>query len=150
MNILAYFIALVVFSLLVINSLVCWYYLFKFVRTIMAFEDNHSDAIEEYYETIDALLLIEEKLDGVIAMPIFFENEELRGIIDSAKRETQMSRVVVRHCAEKFVRRTKETKISYEELYEEIESQQQEDNLPQRLQESLTTKKTSTVLGRSS
>jgi len=102
-------------------SLTASWYLFKFVRLIMAFEDTHSEAIEGYYETIDALMAIEESLDKIIQIPIFFESQEIREVIDGARNETKISRLIVRRCAEQFIKRSKKKDISYVELVEEPE-----------------------------
>lgn len=91
----------------------------KLARTIMAFEDNHSDAIEDYHTVIEILLACEEQLQAVIDMPIFFENEELRKTIDEAKQTTIVSRINVRKCVEAFIFRTKDKNIGYEEVIDE-------------------------------
>lgn len=123
----------------------------------MAFEDNHSDAIEDYYEVIDVLLATEEQLQNVINMPIFFENEELRRIIDDAKQTTIVSRMNVRRCAENFVRRSKEKNISYEEVidpeemynkFEEGQSQYQAASA--QIDSTITKSGINTVFGRTS
>lgn len=74
-------------------------------------EDMLSDALSDYDEAIDALFVVEENLVNVINMPIFFENLELRKIIDQAKNETKMSRLIVRRLAEKLIRKSKNENI---------------------------------------
>lgn len=106
---------------LLLWGLVSSWYLFKFVRVIMAFEDTHSEAIEGYYEAIDALVAIEESLDKIIEIPIFFESQEIREVIEAARNETKVSRLIVRRCAEQFIKRSKKKDISYFEIVTEPE-----------------------------
>lgn len=106
---------------LLLWGLVSSWYLFKFVRVIMAFEDTHSEAIEGYYEAIDALVAIEDSLDKIIEIPIFFESQEIREVIEAARNETKVSRLIVRRCAEQFIKRSKKKDISYFEIVTEPE-----------------------------
>ena len=115
-------IKILAFTLLVVNSLWCWRQIYKLAGNVFFFEDVHSQILEEFDDTIEALFVVEEQLDAVIAMPIFFENEELRAIIDAAKNETKISRLVVRHSAEKFVARIKNSKVLHVEVEEPVPS----------------------------
>jgi hypothetical protein len=111
-----------VFVALVVWGLASTFYMIKFVRLVMVLEDLLSEAVGDYDETIDALLVVEEGLVSVVNMPIFFDNPELRKIIDQAKKDTTVSRLVVRRLAEKLVRKSKNKDILISEAVQTISS----------------------------
>lgn len=97
------FLALVFFC----TSLFLLYKVYNLASIIMVCEDDYSDCI-------DSLLQVEQKLTAVIEMPIFFENEEIRGIVNKAIEEVMLSRGVVVRAAEKFVEKSENKYITYE------------------------------------
>lgn len=126
----------VILILLAIWALASTWFMIKFLRMIMSFEDILSEVTDDFDETIDTLMVVEESLEKVIQMPIFFENVEIRKIVDAAKNETKLSRVFVRKCVEKLIKKSKdrnvliktieieedfEEQVNPEELYNEIE-----------------------------
>lgn len=126
----------VILVLLAIWALSSTWFMIKFLRMIMSFEDILSEVTDDFDETIDTLMVVEESLEKVIQMPIFFENVEIRKIVDAAKNETKLSRVFVRKCVEKLIKKSKdrnvlvktieieedsEEQVNPEELYNEIE-----------------------------
>ncbi len=126
----------VILVLLAIWALASSWFMIKFLRMIMSFEDILSEVADDFDETIDTLMVVEDSLEKVIQMPIFFENVEIRKIVDAAKNETKLSRVFVRKCIEKLIKKSKdrnilvktidveddtEEKVNPEELYNEIE-----------------------------
>lgn len=102
------------------------WFMIKFLKMIMSFEDILSDAAEDFDETIDTLIAVEESLDKVIQMPIFFENLEIRTVVDSAKNETKLSRVFVRKCIEKLIKKSKERSILVKTI--EVKDESDEDS----------------------
>ena len=126
----------VILVLLAIWALSSTWFMIKFLRMIMSFEDILSEVADDFDETIDTLMVVEDSLEKVIQMPIFFENVEIRKIVDAAKNETKLSRVFVRKCVEKLIKKSKdrnvlvktieieedsEEQVNPEELYNEIE-----------------------------
>jgi hypothetical protein len=107
-----------VFVALVVWGVASTFYMIKFLRLVMVLEDLLSEAFGDYDETIDALLAVEEGLVKVINMPIFFDNPELRKVIDQAKSDTTLSRLIVRRLAEKLVRKSKNKDIIIETVEE--------------------------------
>lgn len=114
-----FLISIVLFALV----LVMGYQLIRLAKFIMNFEDNHSVAIEEYYEAVDALLVAEQHIDAILTMPIFFESEEIRAVVQKGKDEAAMSRLIVRKCAENFIARIRNKDIGYEEVDDNEEYQ---------------------------
>lgn len=102
--------------------LVMGYQLIRLAKFIMYFEDNHSVAIEEYYEAVDALLAAETHIEAILKMPIFFETESIREVVQKGKDEAAMARLIVRKCAEGFIARIREKEIVYEEVDDEQEA----------------------------
>jgi hypothetical protein len=100
-----------VLAVLFVWACVSTFFMFKFVRIILSLEDVYSDVLGDYDETIDALVVVDESLDKIINMPIFFDNPEIRGVIDKAKTDTTVSRLIIRKLTEKFIKKTKEKNL---------------------------------------
>lgn len=116
---------LIVLAILAIWAVASTWYMIKFLRMVMFFEDILSDVTEDFDETIDTLMVVESSLEKVIQMPIFFENAEIRSIVDSAKNETKLSRVFVRKCVEKLIKKSKDRNILVKSIEVEDEEQQE-------------------------
>ena len=118
---------------LVLWGLASTFYMIKFLRLVMVLEDLLSEAVDDYDETIDALLVVEEGLVSVINMPIFFDNPDLRKIIDQAKNDTTVSRLVVRKLAEKLVRKSKDKDIMISEAIQATTSNEEQTLDPEEM-----------------
>lgn len=82
--------------------MLCGYLLHKiygFIQVIMVLEDDFS-------ETIESLIVVDEKLEDVIKMPLFYDSPEIRTIVQNALDEVKICRVIVRKAASRFVERS--------------------------------------------
>lgn len=95
-------------ALLTVALIVACRYLYKFANIILVFEEDLS-------ETIEALNECEESLEHVVSLRLFFENEQVRPILETAKNEVSICRVKVRQMAQRFIERSKQQYVVYEE-----------------------------------
>ena len=102
--------SLVIITLIAALIVAC-YYLYKFANVILVFEEDLST-------TIEALNECEDSLENVISLRLFFENEQVRPILEAAKEEVGMCRMKVRQMAQRFVERSKQQYVVYEEPIE--------------------------------
>jgi len=101
-----YFLLALILFLIVLLGFAC-FYLYRFGQIILVFEDDLSDTIESLNEC-------EESLDNVISLRLFFENEQVRPILEAAKDEVGMCRFKIRQMATRFVERSKKQYVIYE------------------------------------
>lgn len=91
-------------------------YIAKFLRYIMWFEDYYESVLEDYDKSVETLLEVEARMDKILSMPIFFDNAEIRAVVEQGRDEARFSRIIIRRMAEHLVRQLKSEKISYQEL----------------------------------
>ena len=75
------------------------FYLWRFANIIMILEDDFSDAI-------DSLSTVEESLDKILKMQLFFDSKEVKLVVQEAMSEVKASRVAVNRLVQKFVERS--------------------------------------------
>lgn len=84
------------------------YYLWRFSRIIMLLEDDFSDAIE-------GLELIEQSLQKILGMQLFFDSKEVKLIVQEAMGEVKTGRIAVNRLIQKFVDRSKQKYVVVQE-----------------------------------
>jgi len=77
------------------------YYLIKFSRIIMVFEDDISD-------TVSALNEVDDTINGVLQMQIFYDSPEVRKEVDKILEEVRICRVKIFGMIERFTARSKQ------------------------------------------
>lgn len=102
--------------LLVVGLVFAGLYIMKFLKYIMWFEDYYDSVLEDYDKSIESLVEVEARMDKILAMPIFFDNAEIRAVVEQGRDEARVSRIIIRRMAEHLVRQLKSEKISYTEL----------------------------------
>lgn len=103
-------------ALAVVGLMVAGYFITKFLKYIMWFEDYYESVLEDYDKSVETLLEVEARMDKILSMPIFFDNAEIRFVVEQGRDEARFSRIIIRRMAEHLVRQLKAEKISYEEL----------------------------------
>lgn len=94
-------IATVVLTIVCITLL---YFLRKFVLIVMICEDDYNVAI-------DSLIEAEERLGGIVEIPLFFDSPEVKALVDEAIEEVQLARIEITKAAERFVARSNQKYI---------------------------------------
>lgn len=92
------------------------YYMIKFVRIIMILEDDFSDAI-------DSLTEVENTIEKVLGMNMFFESKEVKIAVSEVLAEIKQGKLAVNRLIQKFVNRSKQKYVVVredEDPYEEI------------------------------
>jgi len=87
------------------------FYLYRFMRIILIFEEDIATTLQTFKEC-------EESLENVISLRLFFDSEHVRPVVDAARQEVMMCRVKVRQMAQRFVERSKQQYVIYEEPVE--------------------------------
>lgn len=77
------------------------FYLWKFAKIIMVFEDDISD-------TLDALGSVENAIIGILQMQLFFESPEVKKAVQNVLDEVKICRSVVNQMIQKFTARSKQ------------------------------------------
>lgn len=90
-----------ILSILVV---VMGYYLWKFLRIIMVFEDDLKEAIE-------ALQEVERSMGRINDLRLFFDDEEVRGAADEIKNTFRLAQYYVNQVIINFTRRSKQKYI---------------------------------------
>lgn len=88
----------IILSLLLLTS---GYFLWKFSKIIMVFEDDISD-------TVSSLNNVEDVINDVLKMQIFFESTEVRKEVEKILEEVRFCRVSIRGMIERFTARSKQ------------------------------------------
>jgi len=94
--------------ILLIANIISLYYLIRFMRIILIFEDDLSIALETLKEC-------EESMDNILSLRLFFDSDQVRPIVAAAKDEVAMCRMKLRQMSQRFVERSKQQYIIYEE-----------------------------------
>ena len=96
------------------------YFMIKFAMIIMVCEDDYSSVI-------DMLLQTQDSLDGILEMNLFFESPEVRESVEGAIEEVKLCRIEVTRAAERFVQKSNNKYVIYNEpeFREEDMGQQQ-------------------------
>lgn len=89
------------------------YFLVKFSRIIMVFEDDISD-------TIATLNEVEDTINSVLQMQIFYDSPEVRKEVDKILEEVRICRVNIFGMIERFTARSKQQYYFIDETPEEI------------------------------
>jgi len=94
------------------------FYLWRFATIIMLLEDDFSDAIE-------GLSTVEEALEKILKMQLFFDSKEVKLVVQEAMSEVKASRLAVNRLVQKLVERSKQkyTVVMDEEMPENIKEQ---------------------------
>lgn len=98
-------------AILALALFVCCYYLYRFMNIILIFEDDLEITLETLKEC-------EESLQNILSLRLFFDSEHVRPVVETAREEVQLCRVKVRQMAQRFVERSKQQYIIYEEPVE--------------------------------
>lgn len=80
------------------------YFLWKFAKIIMVFEDDIS-------ETLDALGTVENAIVGILQMQLFFDSPEVKKAVQSVLEEVKLCRAVINQTIGKFTARSKQTYV---------------------------------------
>ena len=84
------------------------YYLWRFSQIIMLLEDDFSDAIE-------GLELVEQSLDKLLKMQLFFDSKEVKLAVQEVMGEVKAGRIAVNRLIQKFVDRSKQKYVVIQE-----------------------------------
>lgn len=77
------------------------FYLIRFARIIFSIEDLFEKAL-------DTLSGVDEALDGLLNMKLFFDSKEVKLAVDQALNGTKLSRMAVQQLINDFTRLSKE------------------------------------------
>ena len=66
---------------------------------------------DDYNVAIDSLIEAEERLGGIVEIPLFFDSPEVKALVDEAIEEVQMARIEITKAAERFVARSNQKYI---------------------------------------
>ena len=89
--------------------LVSFYYLFRFARIILLFE-------EDIANTLDSLEDVERAMAGVIEMKMFFDDIKIKEIVKNVMDEVKMAKHSVNIQAKALIDRSKQKYIIIEEI----------------------------------
>lgn len=76
------------------------FYLWRFANIILLLEDDFSDAIE-------GLSAVEEALEKILKMQLFFDSKEVKLAVQEALSEVKSGRMTVNRLVQKLVERSK-------------------------------------------
>jgi len=107
---------LVVIGLLAASLLVSLYFLWKFVKIVMIFEDDLSAAI-------DALNSVEDTIDSILNMQLFFDSPEVRQVAQGILEEIRLCRAAIGKIVQRFTARSKQQFVT---IWDEPEIEVQE------------------------
>jgi hypothetical protein len=105
---LTFAISLALNLLLFVSLSVAVFYLFRFIRIIMILEDDFSEAIE-------GLEMVEQSLDKLLKMQLFFDSKEVKIVVQEAMGELKEGRIAVNRLIQKFVQRSKQKYVVIQE-----------------------------------
>lgn len=88
----------------VILNVVMTYYLYKFIRIIMLFEDDINDVIKSLEE-------VEAGINNVLELKMFFDDMEIKKIVASVMDILRMARFNVNRMAKRFTEKSKQKYI---------------------------------------
>jgi len=91
------FVSVILFA----GLLAAGWFLLKFSKIIMVFEDDLGEAI-------GALNSVEGGLEQILEMKLFFDSPEVRSAIDGALGEVKLCRMVINKLIKRFTERSKE------------------------------------------
>ncbi len=105
------YILLLIILLLLLALGYAAYKIYTLITIIMVFEKDIATTIESLNEC-------DESLKHVISLRLFFENESVRPILETARNEVNMCRLKVRQMATRFIERSEQKYVIYEEPIE--------------------------------
>ena len=99
--------------LFLITTLIAGYYVYKFAKIIMVFEDDLSYVIEE-------LSKCDEILNKVLSLKLFFDSVEVKEEFQRVLEQIKYCRFSVMQMAERFIERSKQKYVVYEQDEKEL------------------------------
>ena len=98
------------------------FYMYKFIKIIMVFEDDISDVIE-------SLDQVDQSLKGVIYLKLFFDDKEVQILVKEVMDSVKMARFNVNLMSKRFTDRSKRKYILVEDVRDkQMESRPTNDN----------------------
>lgn len=88
------------------------YYLYRFARVIMLFEDDISDVLS-------ALDDVDMAIKNIVGVRMYFDSEEIKRLISDVMETVKMARFSVNKMSKRFTERSKQKYILIEEVSEE-------------------------------
>jgi len=108
---MVWFFGIISFILLALLIVAIWF-LWKFVRIILVFEDDLSDAIESLQE-------VERSMVNVLELKLFFDDEQIRNLVGEIMDSVKMAQFNINQMIKKFTQRSKRKYIIIMEEDEE-------------------------------
>lgn len=90
------------------------YYLYKFARIILLFEEDIS-------KTIESLEDVEESMAGVIELKMFFDDEKIKMFVGQVMDNVKLAKAAVNVQAKKLIEKSKQKYIIIEEVEPTVE-----------------------------
>lgn len=112
-----------IITLLSVVLIFCILYLVRFSKIIMVFEDDISDAI-------NALNVVEDSINSVLQMQIFYDSPDVRKEVDKILEEVKICRLSINGLIERFTARSKQQYYFIEQIENPIHEERIIPRLP--------------------
>lgn len=114
MSVLSTIIFFMILLVSLAGNIVLGYYLYKFTRIIMTFEDDIADALE-------ALQTVDETMGKLDDIKMFYEDDTIKNLVSEVIDRVRIARHYVNWMAKRFTDRSKQRYITVEPSEEDIE-----------------------------
>ena len=104
--------SIALFLSIMANALLA-YYLYKFIRVIMTFEDDLADALE-------SLQSVEKSMEKMEDIKMFYEDDSIKNLVSEVLDHVKIARHYVNWMAKRFTDRSKQRYITVEPTEEEV------------------------------
>jgi hypothetical protein len=91
------------------------FFLWKFAKIIMIFEDDLS-------ETIESLNEVEDAINGVLEMQMFFDSPEVKKAVQGVLEQVRLCRITIQSVVQRFTARSKREYVTIWDKTPEPES----------------------------
>lgn len=111
-------------------------------ETILKFEEIQQVQLEDYDAAIQALVDAEKRITNILTMPIFFESEGIRAVVESGLQEARIARMTVRSCAEQLIKRLQQNEFEVTDVYlsDEEDEEESADDIFDEIERPMTSK----------
>ncbi len=99
------------------------YFLWKFAKIIMIFEDDLTEAI-------DSMNNVEDAISGVLEMQMFFDSPEVKQAVQNVLDQVRLCRLTIQKVVGRFTERSKRQYITVWEEKEEFDHEEEYENIP--------------------